>query len=208
MSPEAIGMITTNSEPSAEPGGATESLGSPLANHSRRTPQPICLVCVPPPAIPILLGDYETHCSHYDAHASPCGRVREGDAHAERHNPLEVCRRATVEYTARPQEPKSTLTILKIEAHSKLGTIVHISVSDVVIPSPDSDTPRDSIGHMPIDAGILEFSVTELVRQSVPLPDFTEGYEIWREAFDQGQAGVFDLPVSECVGFMEEVLGK
>ncbi len=111
-------------------------------------------------------------------------------------------------YTARPQEPRSTLTILKIEAHPKLGTIAHISVSDVVIPSPDSDTPRDSIGHMPIDAGILESSVTELVHQSVPLPDFTEGYEIWREAFDQGQAGVFDLPVSECVGFMEEVLGK
>jgi hypothetical protein len=111
-------------------------------------------------------------------------------------------------YTTRPQEPNSTLTILKIETHPKLDTIVHIAVSDVVIPSPGSDTPRESIGHMPIDASILESSVTQLAQQSVPLPDFAEGYQVWREAFDQGKAGVFSRPVSECVGFMEETLNQ
>ena len=111
-------------------------------------------------------------------------------------------------YTTRPQEPNSTLTILKIEAHPKLGTIVHIAVSDVVIPLPDSDSPRDSIGHMPIDVGVLESSVTQLAEQSVPLPDYAEGYQIWRESFDQGKAGVFSRPVSECVGFMEETLNQ
>jgi len=111
-------------------------------------------------------------------------------------------------YKTRPQEPNSTLTVLKVEAHPRLGTIVHIAVSNVVIPSPDSDSPRHSIGHMPIDVGILESSVTELVAQSVPLPDFAEGYEIWREAFDQGKGGVFSRPVSECVSFMEETLNE
>jgi hypothetical protein len=46
----------------------------------------------------------------------------------------------------------------------------------------------------------VESSVTELVAESVPLPDYSEGYEIWREAFDKNDAGVFSLAVAECVG--------
>lgn len=112
------------------------------------------------------------------------------------------------QYNTRPQDPNSTLTILKIEKDRELGVIVHIAVSDVVISSPDGDEPKETISHMPIGADILESSLTTITRESVPLPDFTEEYQMWRESFDKGGAGVFCKSVSECVGLMEEVLNK
>ncbi len=111
-------------------------------------------------------------------------------------------------YKTRPQESNSTLTILKIEKDRKLDVIVHIAVSEVVISSADDDESKETISHMPIDADILESSVTTIAQESVPLPDFSEGYQMWRESFNKGEAGVFFKSVSECVGLMEETLNK
>ena len=111
-------------------------------------------------------------------------------------------------YNTRPQEPNSTLTILKIEKHPNLDIIIHIAIADVLIPSPDGDEPKDTISHMPIDGDVLESSVTTIAQESVPLPDSAGGYQIWRESFDKGEAGVFSRPVSECVGYMDDAINK
>lgn len=111
-------------------------------------------------------------------------------------------------YATRPQEPNSTLTILKIEKHKDVETIIHIAVSEVFIPSPDGSGPKDTVSHMPISAEALESSVTAIEEESVALPESVEGYEIWREAFEKGQGGIFTRSVSECVDYLEEALHK
>jgi hypothetical protein len=40
------------------------------------------------------------------------------------------------------------------------------------------------------------------------LPDFEEGYNQWKEAFDQGQAGWFTTSISDVVQFMEDALNQ
>ena len=61
---------------------------------------------------------------------------------------------------------------------------------------------------MPISPDALKESVTELVNQTESLPNFEEGYEIWREAFDSGKAGIFTISVKECVEFMEQTINQ
>jgi len=110
-------------------------------------------------------------------------------------------------YTTRPREPGSTLIILKIEV-CEGDVIVHIAVSGLLMSSPGDAKPKGNIGHLPIAAYILESSVTTLAEKSIPLPDFEEGYRIWRKDFDKGQAGYFTAPVSECVEVIEKGLNK
>ena len=36
------------------------------------------------------------------------------------------------------------------------------------------------------------------------LPEFEEGYSIWKEAFDQGRAGVWTGSLAECITALEQ----
>ena len=109
-------------------------------------------------------------------------------------------------YFSRSESPDSTLIVLKIEAHPQFGTIVHVSVSDDVIPVFSSESYGESdIGHLPIDSEVLEKSVTELVKEDVFLPDFEDGYQSWRHAFEHGCAGVYSCPLSECIRFGDDL---
>ncbi len=54
----------------------------------------------------------------------------------------------------------------------------------------------------------LAESVTELSSEKPDLSTFEDGYKQWREAFDSGQAGIWTLPLSECVAAMEEIINK
>jgi hypothetical protein len=38
------------------------------------------------------------------------------------------------------------------------------------------------------------------------LPDFLEGYMQWRDAFDRGKAGVFQISVAEAIDRLENSL--
>ena len=39
-------------------------------------------------------------------------------------------------------------------------------------------------------------------------PDFAEGYDEWKTAFDKGKAGIWKVTVSEIVVVLEEALAK
>jgi len=55
------------------------------------------------------------------------------------------------------------------------------------------------IGHLPYSEQALGESVTELVGTADSLPDFEDGYKLWKSAFDDGEAGVFEVAVSEAI---------
>ena len=110
-------------------------------------------------------------------------------------------------YRTRPQEPQATLTVVKVESHPKLGTIVHVSLQGLQMKNPQAPGGySDTLSHLPMSVEALDKSVIKLLREQDPLPDFQDGYEEWRRAFDKGEAGIFTLTVAEAVGFAETAI--
>jgi len=103
-------------------------------------------------------------------------------------------------FTPPPGQPNARLTILRVEDRGERGTFIHIAISGVTY-----GDGRTTINHLPFAASAIEQSVTTLQQESVPLPDYKEGYEIWRQAFDAGQAGVFAEPVAEVFGAVTSI---
>ena len=112
-------------------------------------------------------------------------------------------------YHTRPSESASTLLINKIEPNKKLGSIFHISVLNVrVVNTKVNGGATTELPHFPVSLETLKKSTTKLVGTSKPNPDYIEGYKVWREAFDAGEAGIFTISVSEIVGFIESVVNQ
>jgi hypothetical protein len=111
-------------------------------------------------------------------------------------------------YKARPEEPNSTFTVLKVENWPKTGTIVHVRVDDVRIHVVSEDTLYKSVDHMPFSKEAIDLSALTLLKTSKTVPDFSEGYEQWREAFLLGKAGVFSITLKEGVKYMEQTINQ
>jgi len=112
-------------------------------------------------------------------------------------------------YTARPGEEKSYLIIVKIDNDPKLGRIIHISLRGLKIKNPRSpDGISDVVSHMPFLESAIEKSGLKLLKEKVDLPDFEEGYGIWRRAHDTGEAGAYSITVAEAVDAMETALNR
>lgn len=110
-------------------------------------------------------------------------------------------------YKARPGEEASTLLINKVETDPKFGQIFHISVSGVTIRDPKAPTGATSeLPHLPVSKATLDASVTKLLSTAHANTAYLDGYNIWRPAFDQGQAGVFTIPVREVVNVVEQTI--
>jgi len=50
--------------------------------------------------------------------------------------------------------------------------------------------------------------VTKLIETAKRLPDYEDGYDEWRKAFDKGKAGVFTITVKESIDVMEKTLNQ
>lgn len=110
-------------------------------------------------------------------------------------------------YKTRPTEKSSTLKILKIEEYPSTGKVIHISVSGLKIKNPHSpEGVAKQLSHIPISEEALNKSVTKLQNETGKMPDSIEmdGYSYWKKEFDNGNAGIFTIPVSEIVSAMEE----
>jgi hypothetical protein len=38
--------------------------------------------------------------------------------------------------------------------------------------------------------------------------DYAEGYQMWKSAFDEGQAGVFTISLAEIINFVEDSINQ
>ena len=110
-------------------------------------------------------------------------------------------------YTNRNGEDSSTLTILKIEKYEKGDTIIHIRVDGVKIYSPQAPTGYSSfIGHLPFSEKAISKSVTELVGQNNNLPEFADGYNQWKEAWDSGKGGYWTVALKEAIDGVDKAM--
>lgn len=110
-------------------------------------------------------------------------------------------------YKTRPNEKKSTFIVVRVESHPKLGNIVHIALRDLKLRKPSGDF-IDTAGHLPFAEEAISKSADKLLKEKAELPDYEEGYGIWREAFDAGRAGVYTITIAEAVDVMEQTLNQ
>jgi hypothetical protein len=106
-------------------------------------------------------------------------------------------------YSTRPGEEGSTLLIQRVERDAKLGIIIHIGVSGLNLRGVVG--AKGEIGHMPFAESAVTRSVVNLASQGEP-PPISEGYRLWRQAFDEGKGGVFTISVAEAVSFVEQTM--
>lgn len=112
-------------------------------------------------------------------------------------------------YETRPGEEESTLTILRTEVDDAQQSIIHICVLGVHLRNPHTSLGFSTIlRHLPCSEQAINRSVTRMVHEHAPAPDCSDGYQAWREEFDIGQAGVWDIPVAEIIDAMESVLNQ
>src|SRR5262249_14963687 len=112
-------------------------------------------------------------------------------------------------YRTRKGEEGSTLLINKVENDPNLGQIFHISVAKVRVRNRHAPSGViDELPHFPVSKQTLEASCTKLVGKSAPNPEYVEGYNEWKRAFDQGKAGVFTISVAEIVQIVEDTLNR
>ena len=112
-------------------------------------------------------------------------------------------------YKTRPGEEASYFVVVKVESHPKLGNFIHIAVRGLRMKNPRSpDGFSDTVNHMPFAERAVEKSAVKLLKQEEKLPDFAEGYKLWREAFDAERAGVYTITLAEAVEVMEASLNR
>ena len=110
-------------------------------------------------------------------------------------------------YRARPGEEQSTLTVLRVEVHPTLGTIVHVRLDGLRIRNPKTPGGHtETATHLPFSEKAVDDSVLAVSALAGPVPDYQEGYTLWRKSFDAGKGGVFTISVSEAVDGMEKGL--
>jgi hypothetical protein len=110
-------------------------------------------------------------------------------------------------YKTRPGEEKSTFIVVKVESHPKLGNIVHIALRGLRLKKPNGEF-IEAADHLPFAEEAINKSAVKVVKEKADLPDYAEGYGMWREAFDAGKAGVYTISIAEAVGVMEETLNQ
>ncbi len=110
-------------------------------------------------------------------------------------------------YNNRPAEANSRLTILQVDATEAGEPMVHIHVNGLAIHNPNQAELIEYIVHMPFSLEAIENSVQELVGEG-DIPDYLEGYQMWKEEYDEGNAGFFSVTVGEAVTYMDEIINS
>jgi hypothetical protein len=81
--------------------------------------------------------------------------------------------------------------------------VVNIYIDGLNFQNPNSPTNViRTISHAPAEKRLLEESDITLLECNVPLPNYNEGYNVWKEAYDNGNAGYFKSSPSTIVNDM------
>ena len=112
-------------------------------------------------------------------------------------------------YKTREGEEDSRVTILKVEKYEKGGIVVHVAVTDININNPQMENEKSNeISHLPFSKESILKSLTDLDSSDNNLPDFEEGYNEWKQAFDSGKGGIFTIEVKEAVEYVEQIMNQ
>lgn len=101
------------------------------------------------------------------------------------------------------------LLINRIEQHPQGGEIIHVTMREVQVRHPAlPGGVMTSMPHVPTIGQVFERSDAELVGEDVPDPAYLEGYQVWKRAFDAGNAGSYGIAVSEILDSIERMIAS
>ncbi len=98
----------------------------------------------------------------------------------------------------------SRVIIGRIDIFPGDRTVISVSITDAPIPT--TTEPLQTISHLPFDEGALRQSVEKQVGVAMVPSEFAEGYQLWREEYDRGDAGTFTIPVAEAVEYIKQAV--
>jgi hypothetical protein len=110
-------------------------------------------------------------------------------------------------YDHRPGEDGSRVVIRKIGVEPEDGEVFHVSILGVKLRNhrvPGGAQP--AMHHAAVLRTTLDKSLRELTTASDKDTAWENGYAVWRQAYDNGDAGVFELSVAEILGYIEMVV--
>ncbi|MCI0398487.1 MAG: hypothetical protein L0332_27540 [Chloroflexi bacterium] len=113
-------------------------------------------------------------------------------------------------YRTPPGQELSYLLVTRVEEGEIDGetrTIVHVYIEKLSIEHPDGGTIT-SIPHMPFTKEALSKSVYSLFEYENDMPDTEEAYRKWREAYERGEASVFDVSVEHAINSVIYTAGQ
>ncbi|HUI83915.1 MAG TPA: hypothetical protein VL240_06815 [Candidatus Binatia bacterium] len=106
-------------------------------------------------------------------------------------------------YKTREDEAGSKITILKIDSLPRIGEVIHIRIDGLRLKNCASGpVVSNVVQHAPFTRDAIERSVTRLLKNDAPVPDFEEGYSQWLRHC----AGVYSITVAESVDIDERTL--
>jgi hypothetical protein len=107
-------------------------------------------------------------------------------------------------FVGRPTDPQPQFLVLHVDSHPSLGNIIHVAIRGIRLRTPSG--VADHLQHFPIAEASLDGSGPKLIRANSPVPEFINAYMEWRKPFDQGKAGIWTKPLSDCLDGMEQGL--
>jgi hypothetical protein len=110
-------------------------------------------------------------------------------------------------YRTRPGEEDSCVAIRKIDLEPEDGEVFHISILGIKLRNhrvPGGMQP--AMNHAAVSRSTLDASLLANEGAADSDESWQDGYAVWRQAYDAGDAGVFDLTVPEILGYIEMVV--
>lgn len=110
-------------------------------------------------------------------------------------------------YITRPGEENSTATVLLIEKDDVIGVIIHIYLNGLNLKnSRNPNGYSTEIRHLPFSIEGFCKSATKLIAIDQPIPDFQNGYNQWRNSFENNKATLFSISIAEAIKYVEEIM--
>lgn len=110
-------------------------------------------------------------------------------------------------YRARPGEETSRVAIRRIDQEPEDGEVFHISILGVKLRNHRVDGGvQPAMNHAAVSRATLVASLLDPVGAADEDESWRDGYAVWRQAYDNGDAGVFDLSIPEILGYIEMVV--
>jgi hypothetical protein len=110
-------------------------------------------------------------------------------------------------YRTRPGEEASRVAIRHIDHEPEDGQVFHVSILDVKLRN--HRVPggmQGAMNHAAVSRSTLDASLLALAGDADTDESWRDGYGVWRQAYDNGDAGIFEIPVSEILGYIEMVV--
>lgn len=110
-------------------------------------------------------------------------------------------------YRTRPGEEASRVAIRRIDIEPEDGEVFHVSILGVKLRNhrlPGGIQP--AMHHAAVSRASLDASLLEPDGQADAEVNWRDGYDVWRQAYDNGDAGIFDLPLADVLGYIERVV--